>query len=160
MRPDPFKPEPLSHDERFARDAQTGLVWHRTFSRPLYADTDRSRVVYHANYLRFFELGRATLMRDLSFPYAEVEANGFVYPITRLELSFHVPLQYDEPMWIHTRPRPLERVRVTFDYVIIHGETGAIVCKGYTTHCALRGETGRPTAVDPHTLKMWERFPK
>jgi acyl-CoA thioester hydrolase len=98
-------------------------------------------------------------MRDLDFPYREVEESGFVYPVTRLGLDFYHPLFYDDPMWIHTRPRPLERVRVTFDYVILHGDSGAIICKGFTTHCALRAETSRPTAVDRHTVEMRERFP-
>jgi acyl-CoA thioester hydrolase len=49
--------------------------------RTLYADTDRSQVVYHANYLRYFEFGRASLMRDAAYPYREIEESGYVYPI-------------------------------------------------------------------------------
>jgi len=158
MRPKPFKPEPTTEGcKGSVRDPVSGLLWHRCEHRPLYADTDRSQVVYHANYLRYFELGRAWLMRDFGFPYAEVEAAGYIYPIVDMRLRFFRPLLYDELMAIHTRPATLERVRVTFDYIITHGETGAIVCKGYTRHCAL-SESWRPTAVDPHTVRLWEIF--
>jgi acyl-CoA thioester hydrolase len=158
VRPPPFLPEVVDGDERFVRDRTTELVYHRAHNRVLYADTDRSGIVYHANYLRYFELGRASLMRDVGFPYAEVEQSGFVYPIVDLRLRYHQPLAYDDPMWIHTRPAALERVRVRFDYVIVHAESGALVCRGHTLHCALNAK-GRPTAVDPITVKTWETFP-
>ncbi len=62
------------------RDLETGLVWHRCWQRTLYADTDRSNVVYHANYLRYFEFGRTSLMREAEYPYKEIEAKGMCIP--------------------------------------------------------------------------------
>jgi acyl-CoA thioester hydrolase len=136
----------------------TGLIWHRCGSRILYADTDRSTVVYHANYLRYFELGRASLMRDAAYPYREIEESGYVYPIIELAIQFHESLHYDDPLWIHTRPASLERVRLQFDYIITHSETGADVCRGFTRHCALNAK-GNPVAVDPKTVHLWKTFP-
>ncbi|MBM4319646.1 MAG: acyl-CoA thioesterase [Deltaproteobacteria bacterium] len=159
MRPQPFEPEPLAGDERFVRDGVGGLVWHRVFSRVLYADTDRSGVVYHANYLRYFELGRASLMRDVGYPYATVERNGHVYPIVDLGITFAWPLHYDDGLWVHTRPAELHKVRVTFDYLISAAADGKTICKGFTRHCALN-RNGRPVAVDPLTVSMWESFPR
>lgn len=158
MRPRPFRPEAMGEDSRYVRDMESGMCWHRCANRILYADTDRSAVVYHANYLRYFEYGRATLMRDTAFPYKEIEAGGYVYPIIDLGIQFYEPLYYDDPMWIHTRPAELERVKLRFDYVITHGESGALVCRGYTKHCALNA-SGKPTAVDPKTVRLWKAFP-
>ena len=159
MRPQPFDPEPHQGDERFVLDRSGGQVWHRVFHRVLYADTDRSQVVYHAHYLRYFEMGRAGLMRTVGFPYRAVEESGYVYPIVDLAVRFHQPLYYDDPMWVYTRPSERDRVTVRFEYVITHGETGAVLCVGHTRHCAL-GKTGLPTFVDEMTVKMWEQFPK
>ena len=159
MKPAPFLPEPHPTDERLVVDRHGGQTWHRVQHRVLYADTDRSGVVYHANYLRYFELGRASIMRDLAFPYAQVEDSGYVYPIVDLGMRFLHPLRYDDPMWVHTRPDELQRVRVRFCYHITHAETGAHVCSGYTLHCALNLK-GVPVAVDPITVAMWERFPR
>ena len=161
MRPRPFLPESLAdHPGRgFVRDQTSGTVWHRVHHRVLYADTDRSGVVYHAHYLRYFELGRASLMREVGFPYREVEESGYVYPIVDLAIRYHTPLGYDSPMWVHTQPAQLERVRVTFEYTITHAESGALVCRGHTCHCALNAK-GVPVAVDPRTVEMWKVFPR
>ena len=110
MKPKPFKPEITDENTPYVKDQTTGLLWHRTSHRTLYADTDRSQVVYHANYLRFFEQGRAALMRDIAYPYREIEESGFVYPIIETKLNYFAPLFYDDLMWIHTRPAGLERV--------------------------------------------------
>jgi acyl-CoA thioester hydrolase len=159
MIPLPFKPEPYHEDDHFVRDRQGGLVWHRVKNRVLYIDTDRSGVVYHSNYLRYFELGRVTLMRHIGFPYAEVEANGYVYPVVSMGVDFHRPLYYDDPMWIYTRPDRLEKVKVSFAYLVTNRETGEIICTGHTVHCALN-EKRRPCAVDPQTVSTWQNFPK
>jgi len=157
MRPKPFLPEEMEGEQNLVRNLTDGLVWHRVSHRPLYADTDRSQVVYHANYLRFFEFGRASLMRDIGYPYREIEERGFIYPIVDLGITFHYPLYYDEPMWINTRPHKREPVKVTFRYIITHAKNGEVVCMGYTTHCAIR-KSGRPTRVDSRTIEMWNSF--
>jgi acyl-CoA thioester hydrolase len=157
MKPKPFSPETQPTRSFYFRDRATGLYWHRCMNRILYADTDRSDVVYHANYLRYFEYGRASLMRDTAYPYKEVEADGYVYPIIDLGIQFYEPLHYDDPLYVYTRPAELERVKLRFDYVITHAESGALVCKGFTKHCALRA-SGKPTAVDSKTVQLWKTF--
>jgi acyl-CoA thioester hydrolase len=159
MKPRPFRPAPAGIDGPFVRDEATGLGCHRCSHRVLYADTDRSEVVYHANYLRYFEQGRATLMRDVAHPYKEIEAGGYVYPIISMGLDFYRSLYYDDPMYIHTRPGELERVKLSFYYAITHAETGELVCRGYTRHCALN-LSGRPVAVDEKTVRTWKTFPE
>lgn len=159
VRPKPFVPEVLNGDQRYVRNKTDGLVWHRSHYRTLYADTDRSQVVYHANYLRYFEHGRATLMRDAAYPYREIEESGYIYPIIEVGLSYHAPLYYDDAMWIHTRPSDMERVRLRFDYIILNADTAEIVCKGFTRHCAINS-AGVPVAVDEKTVQLWKVFPK
>jgi acyl-CoA thioester hydrolase len=158
MKPNAFRPETYRDDGPYCRDTATGFIWHRCRNRTLYADTDRSTVVYHANYLRYFELGRASLMRDASYPYKEIEESGYVYPIIDMGIQFYHPLYYDDPMWIYTRPAELERVRLRFDYLITHAETGIEVCRGFTRHCALNTK-GIPVAIDPKTVHLWKDFP-
>ncbi|MBR9981043.1 MAG: acyl-CoA thioesterase [Desulfatitalea sp.] len=161
MRPKPFVPQALNGQKQdpYVRDATTGLVWHRCTLRTLYADTDRSKVVYHANYLRYFEFGRASLMREAAYPYREIEDSGFVYPIISTGIDFFRPLHYDDAMLVHTRPGPMERVKLRFDYIITHQESGDIVCIGFTRHCAVNAK-GTPVAIDPKTVRLWEIFPK
>ncbi len=159
VRPTPFIAEPYEDATHYVRDKSSGKVWHRCETRTLYVDTDRSQVVYHANYLRYFEFGRASLMRDAAYPYREIEQSGYVYPIIKVDIDYYRPLYYDDAMFIHTRPSTLERVRLQFDYVITHQESGDIVCKGLTRHCAVNG-SGTPVEIDPKTVRLWEIFPK
>lgn len=159
MKPKPFKPESFGGDQRYVRDRTTGLVWHRCVNRILYIDTDRSKVVYHSNYLRYFEFGRCSLMRDAAYPYKEIEDSGYVYPIIELGVKFHKPLYYDDQMWIHTRPAEILRVQLQFDYIITSVENGDLICAGFTRHCALN-RAGVPVAIDQKTIHLWEKFPK
>jgi len=159
MRPAAFKPEALEEDSPYVRDLSGGKVWHRSRHRTLYVDTDRSGVVYHSNYLIYFELGRTSLMRDAAYPYKDIEQDGYVYPIIQVGVDYFKPLVYDDPMYIHTRPSALERVKLRFDYLITHLETGEIVCKGFTRHCATN-RSGTPVAIDEKTLSLWKNFPR
>jgi acyl-CoA thioester hydrolase len=159
MKPKPFVPEPVEGRDSYVRDAIGGLVWHRCSLRTLYADTDRSQVVYHANYLKYFEYGRASLMRQTAYPYREIEESGFTYPIISTGLDYFRPLHYDDAMYIFTRPGERQRVKLQFDYVITHAESGDLVCTGYTRHCAVNA-SGVPVGIDEKTVHLWEIFPK
>ncbi len=158
MRAPDFKPTPLESDPRYVRDSVGGLVWHRVPYRVLFADTDRTGVVYHANYFRFFELGRATLLRDSGFPLRQLESEGYGYPICQVGADFFRPVEYDDPIWVHTRFRELHGVRVDFDYILTHAESGVVLCKGLTRHAAVNRK-GRPVAVDAITTGIYQRFP-
>ncbi len=158
VKPKPFIPETINDDRRFVKNRTDGLIWHRCENRTLYIDTDRSQVVYHSNYLRYFELGRASLMRDAAYTYREVEESGYVYPIIEVGMRFHQPLYYDEIMFIHTRPSEMERVRLRFDYIVTR-ENNDIVCEGFTRHCATN-QKGVPVAIDEKTIHLWDIFPR
>lgn len=159
MRPRPFVPVALDSDKSYFRDETEGLVWHCSRLRSLYADTDRSQVVYHANFLRYFEFGRASLMRDAAYPYKAIEASGYTYPIIETGICYYSPVYYDDAMCIYTRPSLLERVRVRFDYVVTHEPSREIACKGFTRHCAVNAK-GTPVEVDEKTAHLWKIFPK
>ncbi len=158
MRPKPFLSRELPEFPHHVKDSNSGLTWHRCEMRTLYVDTDRSQVVYHANYLRYFEFGRAELMRGASYPYKEIEESGYIYPIIKTELNYYTPLFYDDLMYIHTRPSSLELVKLQFDYVITRAEDGEIICTGFTRHCAVNSD-GIPVQIDAKTIKLWESFP-
>jgi acyl-CoA thioester hydrolase len=159
MRPKPFIPEFLDRPD-FVRDTNSGLIWHRCELRTLYVDTDRSQVVYHANYLKYFEFGRASLMRNANYPYKKIEESGFIYPIIKTELNYYSPLFYDDLMYIYTRPAKLEMVKLQFDYLITSAEKGGeICCTGFTRHCAVNSKS-IPVEIDEQTIKLWNEFPR
>src|ERR1043165_9410372 len=54
------------------------------FYRVIYGDTDQMGVVYYANYLRWFEMGRTELLRQLGAPYSSIEGRGAFFPVTEV----------------------------------------------------------------------------
>jgi acyl-CoA thioester hydrolase len=159
LKPKPFVPIALKGDNGYYRDQTDGLTWHISRLRTLYADTDRSQVVYHANFLRYFEFGRASLMRETGYTYKEIEDSGTIYPIIEIGVNYYNPVYYDDAMCIYTRPSLLERVKLRFDYIITKDLTGEIACKGFTRHCAINTK-GIPVEVDAKTACLWQRFPE
>lgn len=159
MRPKPFIPQFLDNSS-YVKDTNSGLIWHRCELRTLYVDTDRSGVVYHANYLKYFEFGRGALMREAAYPYKKIEESGYIYPIIKTELNYFSPLHYDDLMYIHTRPGQLELVKLQFDYLITRADNGEICCTGFTRHCAVNSSNGIPVEIDKKTVNLWKSFPK
>ena len=61
---------------------------HRTEYRVIYGDTDNMGVAYHANYLRWFEIGRAELFRSLGMTYKSIEEKGYFLPVSEVYSKF------------------------------------------------------------------------
>lgn len=120
------------------------LVPSRTRStrvRVRYADTDRMGVVYYANYLVWFEVGRTEWFRDAGWSYKEMEREGVSLPVIEVSCSYRQPARYDDEIEVRTRGTLLSPVRIRFDYEVVCGSEE--LAAGYTVHAAL-GPTGRP----------------
>lgn len=105
--------------------------------RVRYAETDQMGVVYHANYLAWCEVGRTELMRQLGFPYAELEKTGTLLVVAEASLRYHAPARYDDLVWVDTAVESVRSRAVTFEYRIAREENGG----------ALRLVTARTTLV-------------
>jgi acyl-CoA thioester hydrolase len=117
---------------------------HRTMYRVIYGDTDAAAVVYNANYLRFFEIGRTELMREKVCSYREIEELGLLLPVTECFVRYKAFARYDDLLQIETRLVWLKKVSCKFSYRILREdvETGReiLIAKGYTIHAAVSRE--------------------
>jgi len=118
-------------------EKNTGLRWHREHVRVLYADTDRSRVVYHANYLKYFEVGRAGLIRASGRSYKKIEELGLFHPIVDLRLQFEHHADYDDLLSVYARPREIAPVKFSYDYIVRNDEQNKLLVYGHTVHCCI-----------------------
>ncbi len=116
---------------------------HRVEYRVLYGDTDQMGVVYYANYLRYFELGRAEYLRARGFTYREVEESGIMMPVAEAGVKYHVPARYDDLIVVETSPDPLVRSGFRFTYRVLHKESDTLLVTGHTLHACVNVETGR-----------------
>lgn len=89
--------------------------WHRHTVRVRYQETDRMGVVYHANYINWFEVGRTELIRDRGFPYSRIEEMGLYLPVVELESKFHLPARYDDWIAIYTRIAAFTALTIKFE---------------------------------------------
>ena len=77
--------------------------WFYTQLRVRYQETDQMGVVYHANYLNWFEIGRTELIRELGIEYIDIEKRGLLLPVTELTTKFRMPAKYDDQVTVCTR---------------------------------------------------------
>lgn len=111
--------------------------------RVRYAETDQMGVVYHANYLVWFEVGRTDLLRSQGWTYREMEATGVRLPVLEAHCEYRRSARYDDELEVHTRGRLLSPVRLEFSYEIRHKADQSVVASGYTRHAGVDLE-GRP----------------
>ena len=64
------------------------MIMYRSTCRVIYGDTDGMGVAYHANYLRWFEMGRSELFRFLGMTYKDIESRGFYLPVSEAHCKF------------------------------------------------------------------------
>ena len=114
--------------------------WHETKIRVRYKDTDRMGVVYYGNYLTYFEIGRAELMRDLGFPYSAFESDGYSLVVTEANAKYHSNVGYDTLVTVRTKISDLRLVRVSFKYEIVDEQYGLLV-SGYTVHACINSNS-------------------
>jgi acyl-CoA thioester hydrolase len=128
---------------RVTRGAFPSTIVRRTPVRVRYAETDRMGVVYYANYLVWFEVGRTEWLRETGWSYREMERDGVSLPVIEAHCEYRQPAAYDDELEIRTRAALLSPVRVRFDYEVVRMGEEALVAAGHTVHAALDGQ-GRP----------------
>lgn len=111
-----------------------------------YAETDMMGVVYHGNYLPWFEVGRTQLLRECGVVYRELEQEGYRLPVIEVGCRYLRPALYDDTITILTKlpERPLIRIRL--EYEVRRGDE--LLATGFTVHGFInpQGEPVRPPA--------------
>ncbi len=129
--------------------------------RVIYADTDAMGIVYHTNYIRWFEVGRTELFRDMGILYTEVEAAGFNLPMTQVYCHYLLPTRYDDLVMVETEIEYMKRASMKFAYLIWDEKREKRITEGYTVHaCTDRdGKIIRiPTVIAEKTRLFYPNF--
>lgn len=115
---------------------------HRWRMRPLFGDTDSMGVVYHGNYLRYFERGRAELMRAAGRAYTELMDLGLHLPVSEAWVKYHRSARYDDELVIETSVAWIKKASLRFEYKIIHaaGDDEILLVSGATVHACVDGQ--------------------
>jgi acyl-CoA thioester hydrolase len=112
--------------------------WFEHTLRVRYQETDQMGVVYHVNYINWFELGRTELIRTLGTTYRAIEEMGLLLPLIDLQIQFKLPARYDDIITIRTQIAEYSNVRIQFNSEIYRGEQ--LLVSGTTNHVWLSRE--------------------
>jgi acyl-CoA thioester hydrolase len=125
-----------------------------TTLRVRYAETDQMGVVYYANYLVWFEVARADLLRSLGWTYREMEAAGVLLPVIEAHCEYKRPARYDEQIEVRTQGRVSSPIRMEFSYDVVLMPGGELAAVGRTVHAAL-GRDGRPCRLPDRVREVF-----
>ena len=120
-----------------------------------YGEVDRMGVVYHANYLAYFEIGRTEFLRQLGRSYRAVEEGGMLLLVADAGLKFLRPAGYDDDLRVRTRLTELTGVRLRFEYEVLRPADGTLVATGHTT-LASADPSGRPMRLPAEIRALLE----
>lgn len=103
--------------------------------RVRYAETDQMGVVYYANYLVWFEIGRVELLRQLGFDYKQMETvDDCMIPVVEANCRYKAPARYDDELTIQTEVASMRSSVIKFRYRILRTADQYLLSEGETTH--------------------------
>ena len=112
-------------------------------------------VVYHSNYLVWFEIGRVELIRQMGLNYKQMEEeDGCGISVVDVHARYRAPARYDDELVIETRLLAARGAVIKFGYRILRVEDGVLLCEGETTHVCV-GKDMKKRSLPP---KYAERF--
>ena len=101
-----------------------------------YVETDQMGLVYHANYLIYFDIARTDWIEQIWKPYSELEDAGHFMVVVDAQLKFKTPAKFDDVLTIVVTPVKWNKVRLSLEYKIVcDGDSPYTVCTGSTSHC-------------------------
>ena len=126
-----------------------------THVRVRYAETDQMGVVYHANYLVWFEVGRVEFIRQIGLDYRSMEAEeGALIAVIEARARYKAPARYDDELTVQTRLSSVRGSVVRFTYQVLRAADRVLLCEGETVHMVI-GRDMRRHAMPPRYATLF-----
>ncbi|MFZ4436340.1 MAG: acyl-CoA thioesterase [Flavobacterium psychrophilum] len=91
------------------------MSFHQIQVRVRYSETDQMGVVYHGNYIPYFEIGRVEWLRNKGVSYKSLEESGIALPIVSMTVNYKKPARYDDLLTVKTTFKQYSSVKIEFD---------------------------------------------
>lgn len=117
-------------------EARPALPEARADIRIPFYDVDPMDVVWHGNYLKYFERARCLLLDGISYNYKEMKESGFAWPVVDIRVRYIRPLHFGQRVFVLARLVEYE-IRLKIDYLISDAESGRRLTRGYTVQVAI-----------------------
>jgi acyl-CoA thioester hydrolase len=119
--------------------------------RVRYAETDKMGVVYHSNFVIWFEVGRVELLRQLGFQYSDMEAKDNCHiPVVDLRVRYKAPAQYDDEIVVRTRIKNVRSSLLHFCYEVFREPDRTLLATGETMHIIVDSKLERTTLPEKY----------
>jgi acyl-CoA thioester hydrolase len=126
--------------------------------RVRYAETDKMGVVYHSNFLIWFEVGRVELLRQLGFQYSEMEKHYNCHlPVVDLRIRYKAPAQYDDEIVVRTGLKRMSASLLHFSYEIFREGDRTLLATGETMHIVVDNKLVRTSLPEKYLKAFKER---
>ncbi|RQH05732.1 acyl-CoA thioesterase [Paraburkholderia dinghuensis] len=111
-------------------------------------DVDAMNVCWHGHYLKYFEFGRAALLRKFDYDYREMQASGYVWPVVEVHLKYVRPAVYGQQLEVCAQLIEYDN-RLKIGYEIFDRDSHVRLTKGYTIQVAVDAATQELQYVSP-----------
>lgn len=109
--------------------------------RVRYAETDKMGVVYHSNFIVWFEVGRVEMLRQLGFSYRDVERNDDChFAVVDVRCRYKAPAYYDDELIIRTTLKNVRGSMLHFTYEVIRSTDNALLAEAETNHIVVNSK--------------------
>jgi acyl-CoA thioester hydrolase len=130
---------------------------HQIQVRVRYSETDQMGVVYHGNYIPYFEIGRVEWLRNKGVSYKIMEESGVALPIVSMTLNYKKPARYDELLTVTTAFKSQTSVKVEFDCEI-HNEKNELLTTAHFILVFVDLSTGKPIQPPDYIKDILTKF--
>lgn len=119
--------------------------------RVRYAETDKMGVVYHSNFLIWFEVGRVELLRQCGFDYREMEKKDNCHlPVVDLKIRYKAPAQYDDEIVVRTDLKRMSASLLHFSYEVFRESDRTLLATGETMHIVVDSKLVRTSLPEKY----------
>jgi acyl-CoA thioester hydrolase len=122
---------------------------HTITIRVRYPEVDAMGFLHHSRYFQYFEMGRIELLRTLGHSYADLERDGILFVVVKVECRYKAPARYDDELTLTTRVTRQTHVRIDHAYELKRGET--LLAEAQTTIACI-GKDGQVREI-PESLR-------
>ncbi len=129
---------------------------HHIQVRVRYQETDRMGIVYHANYLSYFELGRVEWLRNKGLDYARLEDSGVLLPVVNVSINYKAPARYDQLLSVETELVKVGGASLVFQNKI-YDENKRFLVEGEVTLVATDSSSFKPIKIPANLLSLIQK---
>ncbi len=144
----------MNKKSRKIKDAS--LICHTTF-RVRFSEVDSMNIVWHGDYVRYFEDGREAFGREYpGLSYQDIYKSGFLTPIVELNVSYKHPLTVDDTAIVETRFIDTPAAKICFEYIIRRESDGVVIATGNSVQVFI-DENKELQLLSPVFYENWKK---